>query len=373
MSDYLEQSAIRERLLSESRICAQAGSPMYAHILQLAANEVQRGSPLRRVMDAGCTSGLGPRGARFLAGLHEIVLAGDASDLSRFYPSVGGDWRGQGLRDALLETCTRFSNRLAVSINRPIQANEVGRSAALLVGFHIFRSMTGLPLRILEVGASAGLNLFWDYFFYSGPGWSWGPDGSAVRLTEHFERGNPVHLDRPFEITERLGCDKAPMSCHSTSDLIRMKSFIWADQAGYRFSLLESAWSLVAAQNFAVDEDDALEWLKSKSLLVAGTATIVFHSIFWEYLSDSNQEAIRKTIFNAGESATEVKPLAWLRLEPSGPARIPSVRITTWPQKYDELLASCRFDGSGIRCTGVRPVGSHPALPAENTKATDTA
>ena len=48
----------------------------------------------------------------------------------------------------------------------PCQTNEVGRAAALLFGFLPVARATGLPFRLVELGASGGLNLRWDRFFY---------------------------------------------------------------------------------------------------------------------------------------------------------------------------------------------------------------
>jgi hypothetical protein len=368
MTGLEAKTPIRERLLAEAQVCAHSGSPMYARLLELAARDVDAGGPVLRILLAAGSPDFGPVGARLLAGLHELVLAGEAPDLACFYPSVGGDWRRQGLEEALRETSTRFSSRLGAWINRPIQANEVGRSAALLCGFHLAYRVCGLPLRLLELGSSAGLNLLWDRFFYAGPGWSWGPGESPVRLTRQFESGNPILVRGGIEIAERLGCDRYPLCSRSESDLIRMKSFIWADQAGYRFSLLEEAWRLLAAQDFSVERAEAGEWLRCKELPVPGVATVVFHSIVWEYLPARDRDAIRETIHQAGQSATASAPLAWLRLEPLGPKRIPSVRITVWPQRLDRVLAHCRFDGSGIhlrrRQVHSRAGVSRPAPPA---------
>ena len=64
-----------------------------------------------------------------------------------------------------------------------VQTNEVGRAASLFGGFHAVGRRWGLPLRQLEVGASAGLLLRWDRFGYrAAPGWRWGGDeGVGVR------------------------------------------------------------------------------------------------------------------------------------------------------------------------------------------------
>jgi hypothetical protein len=47
-------------------------------------------------------------------------------------------------------------------VDDPVQTNEPARSAGLLGGFLEIARRTGLALRLLEVGASAGLNLRFD-------------------------------------------------------------------------------------------------------------------------------------------------------------------------------------------------------------------
>lgn len=344
-----EQNEIRSQLARESRRCALSGSPMYAHLLELVAHNVAAGGTAATILGKGGNSDLGPPGARFLAGLHELVLSGVAEELAAYYPSAGGDWRHPGLEDALGAALTRFRGALEASMDRPIQANEVGRAAALLAGFHLAHRLSGLPLRLLELGSSAGLNLWWDCFFFAGSDWHWGDPQSPVGLTKHFESGSPVLIPDRIEIAGRLGCDRKPLRCGLDSDLVRMKSFIWADQARYRFGLLEAAWRLAAAREFLVEQANAREWLAAQELLVPRTATVLFHSIFWEYLPCQDQEAIQETVRQAGESATKTSPLVWLRLEPLGPKRTPSVWVTMWPQGLDTELARCRFDGSGVR------------------------
>ena len=54
-------------------------------------------------------------------------------------------------------------------------------------GFLTVAREAGLPLRILEMGTSAGLNLRWDYFRYEAPGQAWGDARSPVVLRDAWE------------------------------------------------------------------------------------------------------------------------------------------------------------------------------------------
>jgi hypothetical protein len=69
---------------------------------------------------------------------------------------------------------------------RPVQTNEIGRCGPLLGGFLLIAHRTRLPLRLLEIGASAGLNLQWDQYRYTWPGGAWGKPHSLIVLNDVF-------------------------------------------------------------------------------------------------------------------------------------------------------------------------------------------
>ena len=88
-----------------------------------------------------------------------------APDLAGFYPSAGGSV-APGVSESFSALVEQRRDELAALIEHPVQTNEPGRSAALLGGFLETARRTRLPLRTLEVGASAGLNLILDHYRY---------------------------------------------------------------------------------------------------------------------------------------------------------------------------------------------------------------
>ena len=56
-----------------------------------------------------------------------------------------------------------------------------------------------MPLRLLEIGASAGLNLRWDQYWYQAGPSEWGNPRSTIRFENAFSEGGP-----PFDVTARI-------------------------------------------------------------------------------------------------------------------------------------------------------------------------
>ena len=75
------------------------------------------------------------------------------------------------------------------------QTNEVGRSTALVVGLFAAVRRSGLTrVRLLDRGASAGLNLLVDQIRFVGEGWSFGPEHLQVEIDS--ARTGGVHIRR---------------------------------------------------------------------------------------------------------------------------------------------------------------------------------
>ena len=75
------------------------------------------------------------------------------------------------------------------------------------------------------------------------------------------------------------------------------------------------------------------DWLPGQlATPVPGVATVVFHSVVWQYLPEPTRNLIRTTIEEAGRRATAEAPLAYLWLEPSVANYFPAeLRLATWP------------------------------------------
>ena len=135
--------------------CASLGSPLYAHLLTQAADDIEAGGPVRRVLGDREAHQRSALGLRLMGSVHRLVLEGQAPDLAATYPSAGGKADPEAAWEAFLGLVEERSDDVEAGIDRRVQTNEVGRSTALVGGFLEVARATGLPLRVLEVGASA--------------------------------------------------------------------------------------------------------------------------------------------------------------------------------------------------------------------------
>jgi hypothetical protein len=94
----------------------------------------------------------------------------------------------------------------------------------------------------------------------------------------------------------------------------------------------------------AIDRADIPDWLaRQLEQPVPDRATVVFHSIVWQYLTDDERATAAAVLGNAGNRATGNAPLAWLRLEPSPDLTHTELRVTAWPGGEDRLLARGQY------------------------------
>ena len=323
--------------------CSGMGSPFYADLLERMADDVLAGGPVGRFLgDQLDTSYEEAVPLRFLGGVHRLVLSGRAPELAARFPSVGGDGDAGAAWPVLCSVLDTDADAVHDALTRPPQTNEVGRSAALVGGFLVVARDTGLPLRVLEVGSSAGLNLRFDRYWYESDGTGYGDAASPVRFAGLWEEGQPP-FGAPITIAERRGCDRDPIDARSEDGRLTLLSYVWPGQTE-RFTMLRAALDVARDVPVAIDRADIPDWLARRLDEPApDRATVVFHSIVWQYLTDTERATAEEALATAGQRATGDAPLAWLRLEPSADLTHTELRVTTWPGGEERLLARCHY------------------------------
>ena len=342
------RSILAKVVRRQAAICGRSGSPLYATLLEAAAADVEAGGPCWSVLTGHERPG-SVLALRFMGALHRLVLRGEAPALAAYYPSVTALPSEGDPRPAFLDAVAGNVPALRELVTQPVQTNEVSRCAVLLCGFLTIARETGLPLRVLEIGASAGMNLLWDRYFYRAGERTWGDPASPVRLDDVYAGECPL-LDVPAEVAERRGCDLYPLDVGSEETVLALKSLIWADQVE-RFATFEQAASLAREARVQVDAASAPDWLELQLAAPRpGTATVVFQSYVQQFFSGVTAARVKRAFQDAGSRATAEAPLAHLRFEPrTGGA---GLTLTTWPGGEERELARSTPHGREIRLVG---------------------
>jgi hypothetical protein len=338
---------LTESLRQQAVGCDFLGSPFYAALLESMARDVEAGGPVLTLLGPHAAETGAAYPIRLLGGVHRMVLAGEAPALAAHFVTTGGDGDADAAWPAYRDLLAAQPDTLLDTLSRPPQTNEVGRSASLAGGMAVVARRTELPLRLLEIGTSAALNLRVDRYWYEQDGIGWGDSASQVRFTDLWAPARP-----PFEagtvIATRRGCDRDPIDASGDDAALTLLSYVWPGQ-DERFDTLRDALAIAKTFPVAVDRADAGQWLAAQVADAhPGLATVVMHSVFWQYLLPEAQEAIVALLATAGTRATAAAPLAWLRLEPSARGNSCELRLTSWPGGEEVILAKAGFHAGRV-------------------------
>lgn len=283
---------------------------MYGELFELVAEDLELGGQTAAALRGHEEDPADFAVALRLAGtVHRLVLAGEVPELAVFYPSAGGQWDPVLGWEAFQQVLESHRDEIRAGLEQAPQTNEVGRSAALMGG--LLRLTSRLPVRLCEIGSSAGLNLRADHFAYDG---GVGDPDSPVDLRGGWQGRAPV--PRQVEIAERIGSDIAPVDPGTREGALTVTAYVWPDQTE-RLDRLRGALEVARRVPATVLRQDAETFVRGLAL-ESGHVTVLWHSVMWQYLSAREQQAAAEAIDELGRQATADHPFARLFLEPDG-------------------------------------------------------
>jgi hypothetical protein len=272
------------------------GSPVYARLAERLALEP---APARDVLgdDESWDAAL-----RLFGAVHFLVLSGVAPN------ALSGE--GEAFRDALERHADVIRRRVQ---EQRVQTNEVQRCIALLPAFLTVARETGLPLELLELGPSAGLNLLADRYRYRYANGSWGSDAAVLGLVADERRGRVSGdlLTQQLTVRRRRGIDLAPVDATSEVGNLLLRSFVWPGLDD-RVARLEAA---VATLRGTPERPELIEgdYVRLLPGLLnerpADAVTVVFQTASTGYLPVAAAAELRASLETAGDDG---RPLAWV-------------------------------------------------------------
>jgi hypothetical protein len=347
----MTEAEVRHSFVRQAQACETLGSPFTARLCRLAAERMTPSTAVEAVVLewTGDPTASGDAVALRLTGaLHALALLRADDDLVAVYPPNPAD--EDRLWTAIIAAFRTHESFILERLAYAPQTNEVRRSAALLPGFLTISALTAKPLRLLEIGASAGLNLHWDRYRYRLGASEWGDPSSAVRLAPDWE--GPPPPETSIEVTARSGCDLNPLDPNSDEDRLRLLSYLWADQSD-RVARTRAAFDIARAHPATIDEADARAWLDMRlAQPLPGVATVVYHSIAWQYLPADARRQGEAIIAAAGGRATDDAPLCRLQMEADGGTDGAALTLQIWPKGETRELGRADFHGRWVKWRG---------------------
>ncbi|GAF15276.1 LOW QUALITY PROTEIN: hypothetical protein JCM19046_4399 [Bacillus sp. JCM 19046] len=239
------------------------------------------------------------------AAVHYLLLRGSDHPLKQFYPSVVAhpDQTGDAFA-AFKEFCLSHQEEIEQLLQTKIvQTNEVRRCAYL---YPVFSAVykTQKPLALIEIGTSAGLQLFWDKYAYAyGDGNTYGNEKSSLLLTTAIK--SEVRPPMPNEVppvTDRFGLDLNTIDLHNEDEKQWLKALIWPEHQE-RLALFEQAATYVLEGSVHFKDGDGIAQLEPIANMIDKDSTIcIFHTHVANQLPAEAKERLLNTIAAIGQT-----------------------------------------------------------------------
>ena len=297
----------------------RVGAPLYARLASAAADApdvlalLEVAAPDQR------------RAVLLFAAVHDLVLAEPDLAPARWYPSIEPDPDRRPEGDPwppFRRLCADRADDLRSTIaGRVTQTNEIGRSLAIAAALGLVAAEAAQPLAVVEVGASAGLNLVFDrYGLGYGDGPVIGDPASPVQLRARIHGPIPVPVPAAMPtVAARIGLDRAPVDLTDPRAVRWLEACVFPDRLD-RLARLRAAVALAAADPPPVLTGDAVHDLERAVAAVPTEAPLcVVHSWALTYVAD------RDGFVDRVRGIAARRPVWWVSVEP--PRTVPALAV----------------------------------------------
>lgn len=282
--------------------------------------------------------------------VHYLLLCGVDHPLRAFYPTVGGARPAEEAWPAFRDFCLTHEERVRGLVStRLVQTNEVGRCGVLLPAFACVFASFNAPLLLIEVGASSGLNLFFDRYHYRySNGVELGPDSAARIETEVRGDRVPSLPSCVPSVAGRIGIDLSPVDVMNDDAMRWLEALIWPDMVE-RQALFRAARDLARQSPPTILKGDAMDLVPEAFAAVARDATpCIFHCHAIYQMDRVWRERFEVLLEDLGRRRDFAHvSLEWLREEPGPRLHLTLHRRGEAPRRT--LLAEAHHHGRWLR------------------------
>jgi hypothetical protein len=324
----------------------RGSSPLYVHL----SREIADDSTLLTLAETSPEDQPAPN--LLFAAVQYLLFETAGHPLATYYPSVGSDSvpPNDETYPQFQSFCSEFADELRSLIEtRRVQTNAVRRSAVLLPAFeYLSRRVDRTPLGLVEIGPSAGLNLFWDQFGYNyGDIGSYGDSTATVQLECSVRESlHPPLPETVPSVGSRFGIDMAPLDVHGADDIRWLRALIWPEHETRR-RYLDHAIEMARDAPPTLIKGDAVDHLEDVcSRVPPDQALCLFNTHALYQFSQTTRQRFLDQISELGEQ----RDLFWLSCEYSPRLLTPTIQLVAFESgvKSATLLATYQPHGEWI-------------------------
>ncbi len=286
----------------------------------------------------------------FFTMVNFLLLRDRNHPLAQFYPYLTERPRlAQDAYPSFRDFCLSHRSELREMLPQArLQTNEVTRCACLLPAFHLVHTRGGgKPLALIEIGASAGLNLNWFRYGYTYQHMlAVGHRDSPVQLHcgLHGEHTPDVPGILPV-VARSIGIDLHPLHLNNEAEVRWLRAHIWPEET-WRYSLLDAAIRLARLHPARLLAGDACHLLPELLAQASLEHTVcVFHS----FALNQGPKVVRQQIEQQLAHASRTRTLFQIALEVDpGASGLPTLELRTYHGGVLaglERLAHCTLHG----------------------------
>jgi hypothetical protein len=217
-----------------------------------------------------------------LGAVHYLLLNGKDHSLKEFYPSIVSNPKSyEDSFEFFKDFCFKYRNEIeSILKTRLVQTNEVRRCAYLYPVFCTIYEKVKKPLALIEIGTSAGLQLFWDKYSYSyGENDIYGNIDSKLNITAEIKGENtPILHSTPPPVSTRIGIDLHTIDLNDKDEKLWLKSLIWPEHKE-RLFMFEEAASYIKEDLVSLFDGDGISLLsKFVDNIPEDSVICIFHT-----------------------------------------------------------------------------------------------
>ncbi|MGI2293266.1 DUF2332 domain-containing protein [Paenibacillus sp. GXUN7292] len=273
----MEAAAISNRFITFAERECKGSSSLYEHLSRKIANDDELLQLASNFRDGQPVPNL------FFGAVHYLLLKENKHELKEYYRSIVNKPKAAGTAFPYFKDFCQTNKHEIIQLlkNKLVQTNEVRRCSYLYPAFCYIYEKTNMPLALIEIGTSAGLQLLWDKYgyFYNSGNQIYGNNLAQLIIESKFdETGLPFLLKESPPVNTRIGLDLHVNDLNNADDYLWLKSLIWPEHTE-RFATFEKACHRLKQQSLKLIEGNGVKLLtEMASTIPRDSVLCVFHT-----------------------------------------------------------------------------------------------